>query len=424
MIKKIKKVNPIIATILCICLIVTLIIRFNISDNNAEVAEISNPTNIIMTDLTPFSAIISWDKVDGADGYYIKYSYSGSSETYMIDLVDNSYTLEGLDPSKIYDYYVQAYKNMGSRIITSSFTKELTYQPMQPVVSNFNITVDESNYIVLNIEPNNDMLNTIIYKSTDNENYTGVQEIKATDTTWIDSDVSIGNTYYYKIRQSNNNESLLCYTPYSEVKSYTIEAMNIIDNTENTTENTTVEDTTVEITESTEEITTEAPTTEEIIEEVTTEETTTEVAVETDDTSSTTLSEDDAIAYGILDLINEERERLGYEKMVMNEDLKSVAYVRAKEIRTLYSHTRPDGRKWSTAWADANLAYKISRGENLVYGYNDASGFYNSWYNSQGHYENMFDSRYIEVGIAIYTDPDTGLKYAALEATAKVVYVE
>jgi hypothetical protein len=36
----------------------------------------------------------------------------------------------------------------------------------------------------------------------------------------------------------------------------------------------------------------------------------------------------------------------------------------------------------------------------------------------------MFDSRYIEVGIAIYTDPDTGLKYAALEATAKVVYVE
>ena len=127
---------------------------------------------------------------------------------------------------------------------------------------------------------------------------------------------------------------------------------------------------------------------------------------------------DDEIAYEILEYINAERAKYGYQPLVMDEKIKAISDIRAEEIRTEYSHTRPDGRKWSTTYNDAGIKMFGIRAENLAWGYQDAEGFYTAWYNSSGHYANfiLVQARY--VGISIYTDPDTGYKYAAYEVCA------
>jgi uncharacterized protein YkwD len=46
-------------------------------------------------------------------------------------------------------------------------------------------------------------------------------------------------------------------------------------------------------------------------------------------------------------------------------------------------------------------------GENIVAGYRDMFGAMNAWYNSEGHRNNMLDSRYKYIGMAIaYDSPD------------------
>ncbi|MBP3233761.1 MAG: fibronectin type III domain-containing protein [Eubacterium sp.] len=128
--------------------------------------------------------------------------------------------------------------------------------------------------------------------------------------------------------------------------------------------------------------------------------------------------EDDEIANEILEYINAEREKYGFQQLVMDDKIKAISDIRAKEISEYYSHTRPDGRKWSTTYSDAGIKMFGIRAENLVWGYRDAEGIYTAWYNSSGHYANfvLVGAKY--VGISIYTDPATGYKYAAYEVCA------
>lgn len=91
-----------------------------------------------------------------------------------------------------------------------------------------------------------------------------------------------------------------------------------------------------------------------------------------------------------------------------NELLESAAMIRAKEIATKFSHTRPDGTDcWSVLSSSGyrggaygeNIQcftlYRLSTSEIAEY------AFWN-WYNSSGHYSNMVSSSFNEVGVGIY----------------------
>lgn len=54
---------------------------------------------------------------------------------------------------------------------------------------------------------------------------------------------------------------------------------------------------------------------------------------------------------------NEIRAEHGLEPLKLNESLCKAALVRAKELRQSYGHTRPDGRKWSTEYAEVGYEY-------------------------------------------------------------------
>lgn len=114
-------------------------------------------------------------------------------------------------------------------------------------------------------------------------------------------------------------------------------------------------------------------------------------------TGSGSVTEDSAVAE-VLSLVNSERAKAGLAPLTLNEKAVKAAQTRAAEIQTSFSHTRPDGRSFSTALTEAGVTYRAS-GENIAYGQTSAAQVMNSWMNSSGHRANILNSSYTEIGI-------------------------
>jgi len=88
-----------------------------------------------------------------------------------------------------------------------------------------------------------------------------------------------------------------------------------------------------------------------------------------------------------------------------SSELENVAKIRAKEAAEKFSHTRPNGSSWSTAFPSGytakaeNLALLTSSsGQNVIVSWEEAD----KSYSGQGHRRAMLSSRYTHVGIACY----------------------
>ncbi len=99
-----------------------------------------------------------------------------------------------------------------------------------------------------------------------------------------------------------------------------------------------------------------------------------------------------------LTLINNERVKAGLKPYVWDETLAKAAQIRAKELQSSWSHTRPDGSQYYTV-CDAVMA------ENLADGYDDdtAENFYTAWMLSNSHKINLMEGRLGKIGMATYT---------------------
>ena len=97
-----------------------------------------------------------------------------------------------------------------------------------------------------------------------------------------------------------------------------------------------------------------------------------------------------------------------------DKDLERIAKLRAKEIYQYYSHTRPDGQPWNTAYTDNESRFYI-KGENIAYGYRTPKQMYIGFaeedenYAGQVHRRNMIDERFTHIGIACYEK--NGVRY-------------
>ena len=97
----------------------------------------------------------------------------------------------------------------------------------------------------------------------------------------------------------------------------------------------------------------------------------------------------------VFNLMNQQRTAQGLAALVWSDALTSAAQVRANEITTSFSHTRPNGSAFWTV--DSNVQY----GENLAKLYQSADSVYSAWMNSPTHAANIMDGGYKTVGIAI-----------------------
>ena len=117
-------------------------------------------------------------------------------------------------------------------------------------------------------------------------------------------------------------------------------------------------------------------------------------------------NEDDVLAQ-----INAYRASAGLSAVSMDEDLQSIAAVRAEECAEKFSHTRPNGQAWHTVSPNTkgeNLAHAVNynqqKPENVVY----------AWILSPSHSANVLRTTFSSVGIAYYTS-DSGETYIACE---------
>ena len=101
-------------------------------------------------------------------------------------------------------------------------------------------------------------------------------------------------------------------------------------------------------------------------------------------------------AWEVLDILNQERAAAGLSPLQMDGALMATAYVRANEIVQRFSHTRPNGENFSTAFPNVQ---GLRGGENIAAGYDDAVAVMNGWMNSPGHRHNILTPAYNAVGI-------------------------
>ena len=100
----------------------------------------------------------------------------------------------------------------------------------------------------------------------------------------------------------------------------------------------------------------------------------------------------------VLDLVNIERGKEGLSPLEWDgPNLGAGADVRAVEISTNFSHTRPDGRSCFTAITNPGAV-----GENIAAGYRSPEAVVEGWMNSPGHRANILDPDFKKLGVGYY----------------------
>ena len=113
----------------------------------------------------------------------------------------------------------------------------------------------------------------------------------------------------------------------------------------------------------------------------------------------------------VVTLENRIRVANGLNTLTTYDKLTEVAQLRAKEIETNYSHTRPDGTKCFTALEDAGIR-SATAGENIAKGYSTPERVVDAWMNSPGHRANILNPSYTMIGVGyVYDEYTTDANY-------------
>ncbi len=105
-------------------------------------------------------------------------------------------------------------------------------------------------------------------------------------------------------------------------------------------------------------------------------------------------------AYQVAVAVNRERSANELNPLKYSDELSESAIVRANEIQTHFSHTRPNGTSCFTAVTDMGISYRYI-GENIAYGQKSPEDVMNSWMNSAGHRANILSENFDYIGIGV-----------------------
>ena len=115
-------------------------------------------------------------------------------------------------------------------------------------------------------------------------------------------------------------------------------------------------------------------------------------------------------AQEVLAQCNAQRQANGIAALSLDPELTKAANIRAQEIATLFSHTRPDGRKCFTVLDQIGYSY-WSAGENIAAGYGNSSAVMNGWMNSPGHRSNILNVGFKRLGVGYVYIPNSEYGY-------------
>jgi len=110
----------------------------------------------------------------------------------------------------------------------------------------------------------------------------------------------------------------------------------------------------------------------------------------------------------IVELVNIERKKAGVAPLALSRELLRPANIRAREITLLFSHTRPNGLPFNSAFY--GIDYKMA-GENIAAGQNSCEMVMQQWMDSPGHRANILNKKYKYIGVAYLYNAKTKYKH-------------
>jgi uncharacterized protein YkwD len=119
----------------------------------------------------------------------------------------------------------------------------------------------------------------------------------------------------------------------------------------------------------------------------------------------------DSFDQQILNLVNEERAKVGADPLQINEQLDQAADLHSQDqasINTM-SHTGSNGSDMGSRVQDTGYQYSTA-GENVAAGYPDAEAVMAGWMGSDGHRENILNPSFEHLGVG-YSVGDDGNAY-------------
>lgn len=108
----------------------------------------------------------------------------------------------------------------------------------------------------------------------------------------------------------------------------------------------------------------------------------------------------ESYAYQVAAIVNRERAANGLGMLKYSDKLSEAAVVRAGEIQSYFSHTRPNGTSCFTALAESGIRYRYA-GENIAYGQRNPEEVMKAWMNSSGHRANILSTKVDYIGIGV-----------------------
>ena len=134
---------------------------------------------------------------------------------------------------------------------------------------------------------------------------------------------------------------------------------------------------------------------------------------ESGETDSQPETDNQELSYAeqVVKLVNAERAKAGLSAVEFDQEIALAATIRAKESKELFSHTRPDGRGFSTVLTDNGIRFN-GAGENIAWGQKSPEQVMEAWMNSDGHRANILNAKFTKIGVGHYQDA-TGTNYWA-----------
>ena len=180
---------------------------------------LGNVTGVKVAVGSPSSVKLSWSSVSGVSGYEIRRSTAANGTYSAIKTtLSRSYTDSNLTPNTTYYYQVVAYRKAGSGKVYSTPCSPVSAKPVFGSVTNPKAVRSSAGKIKLTWSAVSRRKGYVIYRSTNPDS--GFVKIKlTTSTSFTDSGLTAGVTYYYKIQAYLKVGSTDYFSGYSAVVS-------------------------------------------------------------------------------------------------------------------------------------------------------------------------------------------------------------
>lgn len=107
----------------------------------------------------------------------------------------------------------------------------------------------------------------------------------------------------------------------------------------------------------------------------------------------------------VVELVNQERAKVGLKPLTMNLKLSEVARAKSQDMhdKNYFSHTSPTYGSPFDMMKQFGITYRTA-GENIAMGYRTPEAVMEGWMNSPGHKANILNSSYTEIGVGYVSD--------------------